>query len=70
MTTQQAAEAAARAHTDLNIFGGIALLLEGSLLSVESQRDEFVMVAQCRRAEQNCLRRYDAAMAVLSAKPK
>lgn len=69
MTTIEAAEAAAMAHTDMNIFEGIVSLLEGGLVSSGCQPDDFKIIEMARRAQRRCLKRYDAAIALLATKP-
>lgn len=70
LTTLQAAEAMARAHTDLNIFAAVVHLLEGGLVSSDSQPDDFRIIAMAQRAQQRCLARHDAAEAVLKNNPE
>lgn len=61
----EAAKAAARAHTDLNVFEGIVQMLEGGLVSADSYPAADRIIAICRKHEQVCLRRYDRALALL-----
>lgn len=66
-TIKEIVEEAAQAHTDLNVFGAVVQLLEGGLLSSDSQPDDFRIIRICNSAEQKALHRYDAALAKLSA---
>jgi hypothetical protein len=60
------AKAAAKAHTDLNVFYGVIALMEGGLMSADSQSDVQRLIASCQRASAKCLARYDAALLRLS----
>lgn len=55
-------KAAAKAHTDLNIFHAVIALMEGGLLSAECQTAEFEIVARCKREAGKYLDRYDTAI--------
>jgi hypothetical protein len=59
----EAAKAAARAHTDLNIFYGIIQLLEGGLISSSSYPCADRIISICKKEGAKCLRRYDRALA-------
>ena len=61
MTTQDAAEVMARAHTDLNIFAAVERIMEGGLVSSDSQPDDFKMIRMAQSAQRRCLARYEAA---------
>lgn len=56
-------KAAAKAHSDLNIFAAVVAMLEGGTLSSDVQAIEFQIIAICQRAQQKCLARYDRAVA-------
>lgn len=60
------AREAARAHTDLNIFAAVAAMLEGGTVSADAQPYDFRVITICQQAEQQCLRRYDRAIAALA----
>lgn len=61
--TIEYSRAAARAHTDLNIFHGIIALLEGGLISSDSYPCADRIIAICKREGAKCLVRYDRALA-------
>lgn len=63
------AQEAATAHTDLNIFGGIVALLEGGTVSADVQPHDFQIIQICKIAQQQCLHRYDQAIAALNRSP-
>jgi len=56
-------KAAARAHTDLNIFYGIIALLEGGLVSSQTYANADRIIAICKREAAKALVRYDKAIA-------
>lgn len=58
--------AAAEAHTDLNIFAAIVVLLESSLTSAHCNGAEVRIIRICQAEQEKCLRRYDAATAWIS----
>lgn len=70
MTTMEAAAVMVRAHTDLNIFAAVERLMEGGLVSSDSQPDDFKMIRMAQAAQRRCLARYDAAEAVIKIKPE
>lgn len=53
---------AAVAYTDMCIFAAVIELLEGGLVSADVQPDDFKIIEIAKRAQQKCLRRYDAAI--------
>lgn len=63
---QDAAEEAARAHTDLNVFPAVIALMEHSLLSPACQQREFQIIRICKSEQARCLQRYDAALTKLN----
>ena len=63
------AKAAARAHTDLNIFHGIIALLEGGLISSDSYPCADRIIAICKSEGAKCLARYDRALEKLAHAP-
>lgn len=58
----RAAEAASKAHSDLNIFAAIVALLEGGTVSTESDRVAQRIIEICQKHQAACLRRYDRAL--------
>ena len=56
-------KAAARAHTDLNIFYGIIALLEGGLISSAGDRAAQRIIEICKRQGAKSLALYDKAIA-------
>lgn len=56
-------KAAARAHTDLNVFHAIIKLLEGGLISSESYPNADRIITICKKEAAKCLQRYDKALA-------
>lgn len=62
-TRKEHIEAAATAHTDLNMFAVIDDLLDGSHVSAEAYDDVQIIIRLARRAQDRCMRRYDAAIA-------
>lgn len=56
-------EAAATAHTDLNMFAVVDHLLDSSHVSADAYDDVRALIRLARKAQDNCLRRYDAAVA-------
>lgn len=66
-TKYQLVTAAAKAHTDLNIFAAIISLLEGGVMSADVQPDDFRIIALCEKAQRKCLQRFDRATAALGA---
>lgn len=59
-------KALVEAHTDLNMFAAVVAMLEGSIVSVSAQPDEFKVIALCQKAQLKCLRRYDRALKALT----
>lgn len=57
-------EAAAKAHTDLNLLHAIIALCEHSLFSTDCHGVERHIVKYCMAEGDKCLRRYDEAMAL------
>lgn len=64
-TRRDLAKDAAEARSDLNIFYGVIALLEGGTVSARSNPHDFKIIDRCRKASEQCLRRYDRAMAAL-----
>lgn len=62
---KQLVQDAVEAHSDLNVFAAVVSMLEGGTVSSSAQPDDFKIIAQCERAQQRCLVRYDAALAAL-----
>jgi hypothetical protein len=69
LTTQQAAQAMAEAHTDMNLFAAVERLMEGGLVSSDAQPDDFKIIKAAQDAGRRAFRRYEAAQAVLAIKP-
>lgn len=70
MTTKQASEALARAHTDMGTFAAIQAILEGGVISVDSQSDEFKLTNLVKGAQRRAFARYEKAEAILATKPE
>jgi hypothetical protein len=64
---QEAAKAAARAHTDLNIFYGIIALLESGLIGPHSYSAADRIIAICKTHGARCVAKYDRALASVSS---
>lgn len=58
---------AVEAHNDLNIFEAVVAILEGGTVSAGAQPYDFRVIAICKKAQQECLRRYHRAMDALGA---
>lgn len=54
--------AAAAAHSDLNLFAAVAALMESSLVTSDCHGAEAKIAKICKKEQQKCLRRYDAAI--------
>ena len=60
------AKAAARAHSDLNVFASIATILEGGhIYRPSTQIAVEEIIAQCKDEQQEALREYDSALAAM-----
>lgn len=64
-TRAQLVKDAAVAHTDLNVFAAVQIMLESSLQSASCESEAATIIALAKSAQQTCLRRYDAAMAAV-----
>jgi hypothetical protein len=62
-------EEAAAAHTDLNIFAAVLVLMESSLISPHGFAGARRIIGSCKAEQARALRRYDAAVA-RSQRPK
>lgn len=60
---------AAVAHTDLNVFAAVQIMLESSLQSSLCEADARKIIKIAKEAQQKCLRRYDTAIASLRKGP-
>lgn len=54
---------ASQAHTDLNVFAAVIVLLENSLNTARTYRSAQAIIKIAKREQQRCLRRYDEARA-------
>lgn len=61
-------KAMTEAHTDLNIFEACIAILEGGTVSSDAQPYDFKVIELCRKAEQQCLRRFDRARDALRSR--
>jgi hypothetical protein len=65
-SVEQIAKSAARAYSDINIFGVVSKMLEGSdLLSADHRKAADEIVAICEREISAAIDRYDADVAKL-----
>jgi hypothetical protein len=55
-------EKAAKALADLNIFAAVMVIMEGSIVSSDSDGAAAKIIRICKAQQQVCLARYDAAM--------
>lgn len=60
---ERSALQAAEAHTDLNVFAAVVILLESSLQTSARHAASQRIIRICKAEQQRCLRDFDLAMA-------